>query len=299
MNRSRWKNVLPRAWASLRAFARQPSATPPAAAPPQLGVALGGGFARGLAHLGVLKALEKEKIPVGYLAGTSIGSLLAGAYAAGTPLEEIAAVARTVRWKDFGRWTLSRMGLASNERLEELVRRTFRATCFEDLKIPLAVVATDLQQARPVVFTTGELAPAIRASCAYPGLFLPVAYDGGWLVDGGLVSEVPVRALKSLGAEVVLAVALQNLQPGQQVRSVVDVLGRAFSIAQQAAEPVWREEADLVVEPEVSEFAWDDFERADELIAAGERAMRGKLPRLRALLQPTAAPAAARPAAAT
>lgn len=291
-----WKDIFEQTVGRIRRFARRLPAPRPSA--PRVGLALGGGFARGLAHIGVLKVLEENGVQVSCLAGTSIGSIIGGAYASGVPLEEIAAVARRVRWKDFGGWTLSRMGLASNQRLEALVRRVFRATRFEDLKMPMAVVATDLLAGRPVVFTTGELGIAIRASCAYPGLFLPIAYDGSLLVDGGLVSEVPAAVAKRLGADIVIGVALQNLSLGEEPKSVVDVLGRSFSIAQQAAEPIWRQDADLVVEPTVSQFNWDDFGRADELMAAGADAMRAALPRLRGLLQPAPAPAEARRAAA-
>jgi NTE family protein len=298
MKDSRWKTILQGAFGHVRRWARRPEPVP-APRQPRLALALGGGFARGLAHIGVLKVLEENQVRIHSLAGTSVGSLIAGGYASGVPLDEIQGVAGRVRWKDFGQWTLSRMGLATNQRLEAFVRRTFRALRFEDLKIPLAIVATDLLNGRAVVFTSGPLGLAIRASCAYPGLFLPVAYDGGWLVDGGLVSEVPTCVARDQGAEVVVGVALQNLQPGEAPKSVADVLGRSFSIAQQAAEPVWRECADLVVEPEVSEFRWDDFARCDQLVAAGEAAMRASLPRLRELLQPSAARAAApRPAAA-
>lgn len=291
-----WKDILEQAVGRIRRFGRRLPAPRPSA--PRVGLALGGGFARGLAHIGVLKVLEENGVQISCLAGTSIGSIIGGAYASGVPLEEIAAVARRVRWKDFGNWTLSRMGLASNQRLEALVRRVFRATRFEDLKMPMAVVATDLLAGRPVVFTTGELGLAIRASCAYPGLFLPIAYDGSLLVDGGLVSEVPAAVAKKLGADIVIGVALQNLSLSEEPKSVVDVLGRSFSIAQQAAEPIWRQHADLVVEPTVSQFNWDDFGRADELMAAGADAMRAALPRLRGLLQPAPAPAEARRAAA-
>lgn len=298
MKDSRWKAILLEALGHVRRLARRPG-QPLELTQPRLGLALGGGFARGLAHIGVLKVLEENQVRINHLAGTSVGSLIAGAYASGVPLEEIRAVACRVQWKDFGQWTLSRMGLATNQRLEAFVRRVFRAMRFEDLKIPLAIVATDLLNGRAVVFTSGALGLAVRASCAYPGLFLPVAYEGGWLVDGGLVTEVPTCACKDQGAEIVVGVALQNLKFGAEPKSVVDVLGRSFNIAQQAAEPVWRECADLVVEPEVSEFRWDDFARCDELMAAGEAAMREKLPRLRELLQPTTARAAApRPATA-
>lgn len=292
VNRKRWTSRLEKAVGHLRAFAHRVKPVP-AAVPPRIGLALGGGFARGIAHIGVLKVLEENQIRPDCLAGTSAGSIIAGAYATGVPVDEMAAVARKVRWQDFGRWTFSRMGLASNHRLEGFVGRVFRSRCFEDLEIPLAVVATDLMAGRGVVFTSGELALALRASCAYPGLFLPVAYNGTWLADGGLVAMVPTEAARKLGADVVVAVSLENMQAGLEPKSVMDVLGRAFSIAQHAAECVWRERADIVVEPGVSEFRWDDFERADELIAAGEQAMREALPGLRRLVQPVTASRAA------
>lgn len=279
-----WKAKLLDAVGRVREFARQRRLAPTRGVP-RLGVAFGGGFARGLAHIGVLKVLEEKQVELACLAGTSIGGIIAGAYASGATLEEIAAVAAKVRWKDFGRWTISRMGLASNHRLEALVRRLFHATQFADLRIPLAVVATDLRAGQAVVFTQGELGLAIRASCAYPGLFLPVECNGSLLADGGLVATVPTQAAKDLGANVVVAVNLDNLQTELEPKSIVDVLGRSFSIAQQSAEPVWRAQADIVVEPQVSQFHWDDFERTQELIAAGEEAMRAEWPRLERLLQ--------------
>lgn len=290
MKASQWTKRLQQAVRRLRAFAHRPRAVPtPPLGQPRLGLALGGGFARGVAHIGVLKVLEENGVRVDCLAGTSVGSIIAGSYASGATLAEMAAVARKVRWKDYASWTLSRMGLASNQRMDAFLRKVFRALRFEDLKIPLAVVTTDLVQGRPVVFNSGELSVAVRASCAYPGLFLPVAYNGSWLVDGGLVWAVPTQAVRALGAEVVVAVNLDNVAPGLEPRSLVDVLGRAFSITQRTAEPLWRECADVVVEPKVSTFSWDDFERADELIAAGEQAMREALPKLRRCLEPVPA----------
>lgn len=287
MKGSRWTKKLQQAVRRLRAFAAR-TPRPPAPAPARLrvGLALGGGFARGLAHIGVLKVLEENQVRVDCLAGTSIGSIIAGSYASGTSLEEMAEVARRVRWSDFARWTISRLGLASNQRMEALLRKVFHTLRFEDLKIPLAIVATDLMKGRPVLFTSGELSLAVRASCAYPGLFLPVAYNGSWLVDGALVWAVPTQAVRSLGAEVVVAVSLDNLAPALEPKSLVDVLGRSFSISQRMAEPLWREYADLVVEPKVSQYRWDEFDRADELIAAGEQAMREAWPELRRLLEP-------------
>lgn len=285
MSRGGWKSKLRQGIARVRALARRTRRTAlPATTETAIGVALSGGFARAVAHIGVLKVLEENRIPIGFLAGTSAGSIIASAYAGGASLDQIADVARRLRWKDFGRWTLSRLGLASNHRLEAFLRRNFQARRFEDLKIPLAVVATDLNTGKPVVFTSGSLATAIRASCAYPGLFLPVQHNGTWLVDGALVAPVPTQAVRKLGAKFVLAISIDNIEWDVEPKNMVEVLGRSLSIAQATADPVWRKEANLVIEPQVSRYCWDDFQYTDELIAAGEAAMRKALPRLEKLL---------------
>ena len=251
---------------------------------PRLGLALGGGFARGISHIGVLKVLEENGVRPDYLAGTSVGSIIAAGYASGASVAELTRIARRARWKDFARWTVSRMGLASNERMESFIRRFFHALRFEDLRIPLAVVATDLVRGEAVVFTTGELAMALRASCAYPGLFQPVAHNGSLLVDGGLVWSVPTKPVAELGADIVVGVPLDAGSEPVNPKSLVDVLSRSFSIVQGVARPLWREHADLIVEPRVGHYRWDDFERTEELIGAGEAAMWDALPRLRQLL---------------
>lgn len=268
----------------VRAFAYPP---PPEVARRRLrvGLALGGGFARGIAHIGVLRILEQEKIPIDCIAGTSAGSLVAGAYASGVPLAEIERVARNIRWSDFARWTISRMGAASNARMERFIRRSFRTTRFEDLKIPLAVVTTDLTSAQALVFTSGDLTTALRASCAVPGMFLPVESNGHLLVDGALVWKVPSQPVRGLGAELVIAVFLDSLRAGNlKARSVFDLLSRSFAIAEKYGEPVWRSYADVVIEPDVADLSWDSFDHANRLIASGEEAARRALPRIRELL---------------
>src|ERR1700680_2242418 len=169
---------------------------------PRVGLALGGGFARGIAHLGVLRVLEQERIPIDFLGGTSSGALLAIAYASGHPIHEIVAQARATRFKDFGNWKLSWMGLASNQKLENYPRKYLGVSTFEALKIPLAIAATDLGKGEPVFFTSGPLGPALRASCAYPGMFVPVEVEGRVLVDGFLAAPVPVEAVRTLRADV-------------------------------------------------------------------------------------------------
>jgi NTE family protein len=257
---------------------------------PRVGVALGGGFARGIAHLGVLKVLEQEHITVDYLAGTSAGAMLAIAYASGHPIHEIVAQARATRFKDFGNWRLSWMGLASNQKLEHYPRKYLGVSTFEELKIPLAIAATDLGKGEPVYFTNGPLGPALRASCAYPGMFVPVEIDGRVLVDGFLAAPVPVDALRRMGADVVIAVFLEAAN-NRKPSSIVDVIGLSFAILQRHADLEWRRTADIIIEPVVKDFLWDDFEKTSELIAAGETAARAALPKIRAALAPKIAPA--------
>src|SRR6202521_2241393 len=163
-------------------------------------LALGGGFARGFAHLGVLQVLEQNQIPIAAIAGTSVGSILGAAYASGAPLARIIATCRTLRFRDIARWRVSRLGLASNHRLGDLIEHVFEARQFEELQIPLAVVATDLNTGEPVSLTEGSLIDAIRASCAFPGLFEPVEIGTRSLADGALVAPVPTKAARDLGA---------------------------------------------------------------------------------------------------
>ena len=145
---------------------------------PRIGIALGGGFARGLAHIGVLKVLIRNGIPIDAMAGTSAGSVVAAGFASGLTIEELIEQAHKIRWNGFARWTVARLGLATNERMGTALRRVLRCTRFEDLRIPLAVVATDISTGEPVTFRRGDLIPVLRASCSFPGLFTPVEYEG-------------------------------------------------------------------------------------------------------------------------
>jgi NTE family protein len=250
-----------------------------------IGLALGGGFARGFAHLGILQVLEQNQIPVSHIAGTSVGSILGAAYASGAPLAHIIETCRTLRFRDIARWRVSRLGLASNQRLENLIERVFDSRQFEDLRIPLAVVATDLASGEPVVFTQGNLVDAIRASCAFPGLFEPVEIGTRCLADGGLVAPVPTHAARELGAAIVIGVSV-GMQDGHRgaPTNIFQVVSRAVNAAQKHQLEIWERHADLVLRPDVQSLAWDDFHRADEAIAAGAAAAQRALPRIEKLL---------------
>jgi NTE family protein len=249
------------------------------------GLALGGGFARGVTHIGVIKVLEEEKIPIDFIAGTSAGALMGAFYCSGLSAGEIEEVARAVRFRDFARWTLSRYGFCSNDRMVRFLAKVLSVKSFSDLKIPLAIVATDFRTGEPVVFTEGELFDPVRASCAYPGMFLPVEFGGRQYVDGMLAYAVPTTPLRQMGADCVLGVHLSaHWASGPAPRHVFEIMGQCLSIAQARLYDLWKKDADLVLEPDMSDFSYDCFERVGELIHVGEQAMREMLPSLRTLL---------------
>jgi len=271
---------------------------------PAIGVALGGGFARGIAHVGALKVLEQEGIPISIVAGTSVGALIGAAYCSGVTLQELEDMAASIRFSNFARWTLSRCGFASNDRMISFLTRILKVKTFEELRIPLGVTATDFNTGEGVVFHSGSIIDPVRASCAYPGMFLPVQIRGRYMVDGMLSHPVPTRPLREMGADRVLAVHLRGTWAnGGAPRHLFDVIGQSFAIAQDAMSSVWRQAADLVIEPDVAGFAYDDFKRAKDLIRVGEAAMRSAMPEVRKWLAAPedatvvkARPAAARPA---
>ena len=293
---------------SVQAFGRELSRQAAPVLPsriPAIGIALGGGFARGIAHVGVLKVLEQEGIPVRVVAGTSVGALIGAAYCSGVTVDELHEMAHNVRFTTFARWTLSRCGFASNDRMISFLTRFLKVKTFEELRIPLGVTATDFNTGEGVVFHSGSIIDPVRASCAYPGMFLPVQMRGRYLVDGMLSHPVPTRPLREMGAERVLAVHLKGTWAnGGAPRHLFDVIGQSFAIAQDAMSTVWRQAADLVIEPDVAGFAYDDFKRADDLVRVGEAAMKNALPEVRkwlATVEESAvnakpSPAVARPA---
>src|ERR1700719_1342943 len=246
---------------------------------PRVGLALAGGFARGIAHVGVLRALINAGIPIDCVAGTSVGALIGACYCAGVPLDTMQQIASGTTFADFGRWTPSWLGLATNQRMETYLSRFTRLKTFEQLKTPLAIAATDINEGVSVYYTRGELAPALRGSCAYPGLFVPIQFEGRTLVDGFLTAPVPVEGALLLGADIVIAI---HLEPGnlEDPRTVADVISRSFTIIQRHGAIAWRQQADVIIEPDVKPFVWDDFTRTNELVAVGQAAAEAAMPEI-------------------
>ena len=290
-------NRLGRIIRSVQAFGRELSGRPGESIAPQttpgIGLALGGGFARGIAHVGVLKVLEEENIPISYVAGTSVGALIGAAYCSGVPVPELEQIAARVRFKHFARWTLSRFGFASNQRMIGFLNSVLKVKTFEELRIPLAVTATDFSTGEGAVFHSGPLVDPVRASCAYPGMFLPVKIRGRLLVDGMLAHAVPSTPLREMGADRVLSVHLKSTwATSDGPRHLFDVIGQCFSIAQEMNCAVWKQASDLVIEPDVTGYKYDDFEHHAAMVQAGETATREALPEIRKWLTPEPARAA-------
>jgi NTE family protein len=250
---------------------------------PRVGLALAGGFARGIAHIGVLRALKQGGIPIDFIAGTSVGALIGACYCAGAQLDDMQRIGALTNFTDFGRWTPSWLGLATNQRIERYLARFTTKKTFEELTIPLAIAATDINAGVTVYYTRGPLGPPLRGSCAYPGLFVPIQYEDRILVDGFLTAAVPVEGAALLGANVVIAVFLEAGAVAYP-RTAADVISRSFTIIQRHTEVSWRQQADVIIEPDVKPFLWDDFTRTHELVAAGTTAATAALPRIREIL---------------
>lgn len=254
---------------------------------PTIGLALGGGMARGCAHVGVLREFEKNNIPIDLIAGTSVGSLIGGAYAAGLSAAQIEKLALTIRWSDLGRVTVSKLGFNSSERTEEYIRNNFPVTDFDKLRIPFGAVACDLQTGKMVVFTEGNLALAIRASCALPIYYTPVLVNGRMMVDGGLVGHLPAAVARTMGADIVVAVDINSQHlPIPQPTHLFTVMAQALAIMGRSSVSYLYQDADLVVRPDIKHVRPDDLSKAAEMIAAGEEAARRVMPRLKKLIAP-------------
>jgi len=277
----------------LRRFSRHQSQPPKVIqvtrrVPPKIGLALGGGFARGIAHTGVLKVLRRRGIPIHCIAGVSAGSIVAAAYASGAAPDEIAQAGCAMRFGDVASWRLGRMGFVASERMKRFLERLLKRYRFEEMEMPLGVIATDLATGEPVRFRdSGDVILPIRASCSYPGLFQPLQEDGRLLVDGAMSMEIPALLTRQLGATHVISVHLPA-QDGQRPPSnVFQVVNRCFQILQTHTEESWRRHSDLVITPDVRSVEWDGFACGPELIRAGEAAAEAAVAEIESWLAQT------------
>jgi NTE family protein len=270
------------------------SGLPTTSRTPRIGLALGGGFARGIAHIGVLRALEKNNIPIHAVAGVSSGAMVAAAMAGGSSADEIQQVALSMKFRDIARWTVNLLGLAGNDRMITFLGRLLKVNRFEDMKIPLAIVATDLVKGKPVTFhTQGDVVAPIRASCSYPGLFLPMRYQGRILVDGFVSMEVPAAPLLQMGADRVISVSIPNQEGNEDYGNMLSVVSRCFQLMSARTENSWRRYSNIVISPPVADMSWDSFASASRLIKLGEESAMAAMPEIKRWLaqpMPSSAP---------
>ncbi len=257
---------------------------------PRIGLALSGGAARGIAHVGVLRAVEEHNISIDAIAGASAGALIGGAYAAGLSISELEEMARKFRWRHTARFSFSRLGLQSNARMEDFLRARLPVTRFEELKIPFAALVTDLREGRAIVLRdTGDLPFAIRASCCLPALHVPVQdRDGRLLVDGGLVANLPIRYTRELGADIVIAVDVgaDGAKFMDRPKTALGVLTQTFVAVERIVSNQERDNADILITPRVGHIRWDQTRRAEELLKIGYEAGLESIDRINAILKP-------------
>ena len=253
---------------------------------PKLGLALGGGAARGFAHIGVIQVLEENGIKPDLVVGTSAGSLVAAFYASGKTGAQLQWLADTMDESQLTDWTIPFMsrGMLRGEALGRYVNSQLNGAKIEDLKMPLGIVATDLQTGDGILFRRGDIATAVRASSAVPSVFEPVRIGNKDYVDGGLVSPVPVRSARQMGADIVIAVDISSRPEDAKTSDMLKVLLQTFSIMGKSISQLEMAQAEVVVRPALPDVGSAEFTARQKSIEAGRAAMRLALPALKAAL---------------
>ncbi|WP_223700340.1 patatin-like phospholipase family protein [Sutcliffiella deserti] len=248
---------------------------------PKIGVALGSGGARGFAHLGVLKVLQEEQIPIKLIAGSSMGALVGSFFAMGHEMDRLYKIATAFKRKYYLDFTVPKMGFVSGNRVKDLLRMFTQNKNIEDLSIPLAIVATDIERAEKVVFTKGSIADAVRASISIPGIFVPEKVDGRLLVDGGVIDRVPVSVAKDMGADIVIAIDVSNVKTNEPIDSIFDVILQTIDIMQNELVKKSELEADVMLRPPVGHYSSRAFTNIEEIIRIGEEETKRYIPLIR------------------
>ncbi|MBU3697888.1 patatin-like phospholipase family protein [Dechloromonas sp.] len=260
----------------------RPEATPkPAVTKPKIGLALGGGAARGFAHIGVVKMLEAHGIVPDYIVGTSAGAVVGALYAAGHDAFAMQKIGQQLDEKIFADWTLGGRGLLKGEALQDFINQQVGKRPLEKLNKPFAAVATDLNNGERVVFRTGDTGLAVRASAAVPGVFQPAQFRGHHYVDGGLTSPVPVQAAREMGADIVIAVDISARPEGQPVDSLTAIIWQTTTIMGGMIGANELKGADVVIRPKLPYVKSWDFTARNDAMLEGERAALTALPTLR------------------
>jgi len=251
----------------------------------KVALALGGGSARGFANIGVLKVLEKNKVPINLFIGSSIGSLIAAAYSLGMTTEELEKYALAFKIQDITDVTVPRLAVMKGEKLARTVEKLTDQKTFENCRIPIAVTATDIQTGEELLFTSGDLQKIIRASCSWPGFFPPVKIDGRYLSDGGIRNSVPVKWAKKLGGTFTIAVKLGFSPQNIKADNIFKMMIQSIQIMGEELDKYQSMQANIIIEPDLEKINQTDFDKASDIIAKGEIAAEREIPKIKKLLR--------------
>lgn len=243
----------------------------------KVGLALGGGAVLGAAHIGVLRALDEFDVQVSCVAGTSIGAFIAAFFGFGKSWQEIQEIATDIDWLDVSRISLSQFGLLSNKKLGELIVEHIGEKTFKESEIPIAMVATDITSGERVVLDSGDVATAVMASTCIPGIFNPIEIENRLLVDGGIVENVPVHPLRDMGADFSIGVALNAIHSHKKPENIIEVLLNSFDFTIRTATKLQTSDADILINPDLSNFNMVDSDQAEALINKGYDEAKEKL----------------------
>jgi len=252
---------------------------------PTVGLALGSGGARGFAHLGAIKVLKEEGIPIDLIAGSSMGALIGCFYAAGLDINYLYKISRVFKRKYYLDFTVPKMGFIAGNRIKQMIKIFTHGKNLEQLNIPVGVVATDLMTGEKVVFKNGPISDAVRASISIPGIFVPEKVNGRLLVDGGVVDRVPVSVVKEMGADIVIAVDVSQVKTSNEVTSIYDVIIQSLDIMQMELVAYREIASDFMIKPSVEMFSSKAFTNNEEIIRIGEEETKKHIPKIKSALE--------------
>lgn len=251
----------------------------------KIGLALSGGSALGIAHIGAIKAFQENNIQIDFVSGTSAGAIVATGLAFGVSLEKMIEISHRLSWSNLSQFGYSKQGLNSNVPVGEIISEMIgKGAKIEDANIPLAIVATDIDTGKKIIFEKGSVADAVRASTCIPGFFIPVKINGRKLVDGGLTENLPLSPLEKMGADIYIGVDLGYFRVLKKTRNVLDIINNSYSILIKPQENISFRHATVLVKPHLEEFSSSDFEKVDALMNAGYQAVETVLPKIRKYL---------------
>ncbi|WP_071459337.1 patatin-like phospholipase family protein [Bacillus massilinigeriensis] len=241
---------------------------------PKIGLALGSGGARGFAHLGAIRVLKEEGVPIDLIAGSSMGAMVACFYGAGLDITKLYKLASAFRRKYYLDFTVPKMGFIAGNRVKELIRIFTHGKKMEELDIPVSVVATDLLSGEKVIFKEGPIDEAVRASISIPGIFVPVRRNGRILVDGGVADRIPVSVAREMGADIVIGIDVSHVKANAEISSIYDVIMQSIDIMQMELVSHRKVASDIMIQPRVEMFSSRAFTNIEEIIQIGEQEAR-------------------------